>query len=469
MSSAQDRLILIACIIVESVWFYVLIAALSLALLQGINAVPWIAAVAIMGGSFVVARTTLMIIMPLWMQYAIQMGTGITVIYVLLGTYILVSSAPGVDLGWLSVVMSDDSTSNDRTRAVISALCAAFLWWRGGRMASIEFPTDHLSMTFRVGLIALSIGAVVDIFHPANLHIFPLMFTFFAVGLAGLSIGHILPTSSGSRGQQRWTRIIGGVVGGIVLIGLVFSILQKSFIDFITTPLGWLFEILVTVFMYVVVLPIAYVFGYLVFWLLNLLMNLIGEPPEQPEREIGPPGDFLSDLRERANSSEPSIWGDVIEWTVIVIIAMIALALLAWGFRRIVRWRRIDDDGEREPIAEDVDAGLDMARLLFNLLPERFRRRRRMAGLRLPDDEQNIVDVFRIYFGMLTVAEERGFRRGSNQTPNEHRSALARVFPSRIARMATEAFNRACYGRRPASRGQIEEMREVLERVASSK
>ena len=469
MSSAQDRLILIACIVVESIWFYVLIAVLSLALLQGINAVPWIAAIAMMGGSFIVARTTLMIIMPLWMQYAIQMGTGIIVIYVLLGTYILASSAPGVDLGWLSVVMSDDSSSNDRTRTVISALCAALLWWRGGRMASIEFPTDHLSMTFRVGLIALSLGAVVDIFHSANLHIFPLMLTYFAVGLVGLSIGHILPASDSRRGQQRWTRIIGGVVGGIVLIGLVFSILQKSFIDFITTPLGWLFDILVTVFMYVVVLPIAYVVGYIVVWLLTLLMNIVGEPPEQPEQEIGPPGDFLSDLRERATSSEPSIWGDVIEWTVVALLAMIALALLAWGFRRIVRWRRIEDDGERESIAEDVDAGLDMARLLFNLLPERFRRRRGRTGLRLPDDEQDIVDVFRIYFGMLTVAEERGFRRGSNQTPNEHRSALARVFPSRIARMATEAFNRACYGRRPAPRGQINEMREVLEKVASSK
>ena len=134
-----------------------------------------------------------------------------------------------------------------------------------------------------------------------------------------------------------------------------------------------------------------------------------------------------------------SIWGDVIEWTLVVILLMFALALLAWGFRRIVRWRRVDEDGEREPIAEEVDPGLDMARLLYNLLPERFRRRRSATGLRLPDDEQDIVDVFRIYFGMLTVAEERGFRRLSNQTPNEHLSALARVFPGRIARLATDS------------------------------
>ena len=294
------------------------------------------------------------------------------------------------------------------------------------------------------------------------------MLTFFAVGLIGLSIGHILPASSGRNIHRRWTRIIGGVVGGIVLVGLAFGILQKSVINFIAAPLGVLYDALVTVFMYVVVLPIAFVVGYIVLWLFNLFRSLVGEPPERPQQEIGP-GDFLNELREQATSSEPSIWGEVIEWTIVAILAVVALALLARGFRRIVRWRRIDEDGEREPIAEDVDPGLDMARLLFDLLPERFRRRRAATGLRLPDDEQDIVDVFRIYFGMLTIAEARGFRRASNQTPGEYRPSLARVFPSRIARMATEAFNRACYGRRPASRDQIDEMREIVEQVDSSK
>ena len=468
MSSAQDRLVLIACVVVESVWFYVLIASLSLALLNGEMAVTWIAGVAIMGGSFMVARASMMMIMPLWTQYIIQMSTGVVVIYLMMGTYIITSSPPGVDLGWLSAVMSEDATTNDRTKAIISGLCAAILWWRGGRIASIEFPTEHLSMTFRVGLIALSFGAIVDIFHPANMNIFPLMFTFFAVGLAGLSVGHILPSSSGRTGQRKWTRVIGVVVGAIVAIGLLLSVLQKSIIDLIAAPMNLLLDVLVTVFLYVIVLPIAYVLGYMLLWFFSMMQRLMGEPPERPAQEVGP-GDFLNEIRERATSSEPSIWGDVIEWTVVALLAVVALALLAWGFRRITRWRRIDDAGEREAIAEDVDPGLDMARLLFNLLPERFRRRRRSAGLRLPNDERDIVDVFRIYFGMLALAEEKGFRRANYQTPGEYIPALSRVFPGRIARMATDAFNRACYGRRPASRGQIEEMREVLERRASSK
>ncbi len=468
MSSVQDRLILIACVIVESVWFYVLIAIFSLLTLQGNIAIIWIAAAAMMGASFVVARTTMMIVMPLWMQYGIQLAAGVIVIYLTLSAYILSSSAPGVDLGWLAAALSDETPSNEGTRAVVASLLSSILWWRGGRIASIEFPTEHLSMTFRVGLMVLSLGAIVDIFHPANLNVFPLMFTFFAAGLAGLSVGHVLPATSGRTGQRKWNRVIAGVVGVIVLIGLLLSVLQKSVIDLIAVPFNLLLDVLVTVVMYVVVLPIAYVVGYLVLWLFGLLRGLLSEPVEQQSVEIGP-GEFLSELREQATSSEPSIWGNVIEWAAIAILVMVALAFIAWGFRRIVRWRRIEEEGEREAIAEDVDPGLDMARLLFGLLPERFRRRRRAAGLRLPNDEQAIVDVFRIYFGMLRVAEEKGFRRASHQTPSEYRPALARVFPERIARAATEAFNRACYGRRPAPRERIDEMREFLEREASSK
>ena len=468
MSSVQNRLVLIACVIVESVWFYVLIAAFSLVTLQGSIAVVWIAAAVMMLASFAVARTTMMIIMPLWMQYGIQLVAGVIVIYLTLSAYILSSSAPGVDLGWLAAALSDETSSQEGTRAVVASFLSAILWWRGGRIASIEFPTEHLSLTFRVGLIVLSLGAIVDIFHSANLNIFPLMFTFFAVGLAGLSVGHILPASSGRRGQRKWNRVIAGVVGVIVLIGLLLSVLQRSVIDLIATPFGLLVDVLVTVFLYAIVLPIAYIFLLIFQPLIRFLMGLAGEPVERAEIEIGP-GEFLSELQEQTTSSEPSIWGNLIEWAAIAILVLVALAFMAWGFRRIARWRRMEGEGEREAIAEDVDPGLDMARLLYNLIPERFRRRRRAEGLRLPNDEQDIVDVFRIYFGMLRVSEEKGFRRANYQTPNEHRPALARVFPERIARMATDAFNRACYGRRPASRERIDEMREVLERESSSK
>ena len=126
-------------------------------------------------------------------------------------------------------------------------------------------------------------------------------------------------------------------------------------------------------------------------------------------------------------------------------------------------------DGDRESLIEDADPALDMARLLFDLLPERFRRRKVDDRLRLPEDEQNIVDVFRVYFGMLDYAEERGLLRKGEQTPSEFQSSLEEVLPQRLVSMATAAFNRACYGHRPTSTDQIAEMRQMLEQTTGTK
>ena len=112
---------------------------------------------------------------------------------------------------------------------------------------------------------------------------------------------------------------------------------------------------------------------------------------------------------------------------------------------------------------------MDLARLLFGLLPDRFRRRRSDRRLRLPDDEQNIVDVFRIYFGMLNIAESRGQPRLEFQTPGEYRAALRRVLPDRLVDMATAAFDRACYGRLPSTTEEIVEMRRMLEEAEKEK
>ena len=56
-----------------------------------------------------------------------------------------------------------------------------------------------------------------------------------------------------------------------------------------------------------------------------------------------------------------------------------------------------------------------------------------------------------------------------SDTAGEHRSALVRVFPERLVDMATSAFNRACYGRRAATREQIDEMQQLLEQASGKK
>ncbi len=468
MSSAQDRIVLAATVAVESVWFYAAFSILALLMsLQG-SPMSWVAAAAIMGVSLTVARTLSLVIMPVWMPYVVQMALGALTIYLTLGTQ-LQSAGQGFDLGWIASVRADDAADHYTRSVALAGLFSALIWWRGGRVAATEFLLDQLSFTFRMGLIVLSVVAVVDVLHPADLKMFPLMFVYFASGLIGLGIGHIFPAGGWTGLRQKWGRVIGAVVGAVMLVGLLFSLLQKGALSFITTPLGFVVNALAIVVFYVVIIPMVYIIEFIVsgfFWLIG---QLVGEQQGQEIEFEGRFDDMLEDIREEVIDSGPSIWAEILEWTVITIIVLVVLMVLAVAFRRTMRWRRTDEDGERESLIEGADPALDMARLLFDLLPERFRRRKADDSLRLPDDEQNIVDVFRVYFGMIDHAESRGLVRRGEQTPSEFQASLVEIFPERLVSMATAAFNRACYGRRPASADQIAEMRRMLEQTMGAK
>ena len=468
MSSAQDKIVLASTVAVESVWFYAAFSILALMMSLPGSPMAWIAAAAVMGVSLIVARTLYLVIMPVWMPYTVQMALGVLVIYLTLGSQVQ-SAGQGFDLGWITSVRAEDATDNYTRSVALAGLFSALLWWRGGRLAATEFPLERLSFTFRMGLIVLSAVAVVDMLHSADLKMFPLMFVYFASGLIGLSIGHIFPADGRPQLQQKWSRVIGVVVVAVMVVGLLFSLLQKGALSFITTPLGIVLNALAVVVFYVVIVPMVYIIEFIVSGIFWLISQLVGEQEGEEFEFGGRFDDMLEEIREEAVDSGPSIWADVLEWTIITIIVLIVLLILSRAFRRTLRWRGTDADGARESLVEDADPALDMARLLFDLLPERFRRRKVDDRLRLPEDEQNIVDVFRVYFGMLDYAEERGLLRKGEQTPSEFQSSLEEVLPQRLVSMATAAFNRACYGHRPTSTDQIAEMRQMLEQTTGTK
>ena len=159
---------------------------------------------------------------------------------------------------------------------------------------------------------------------------------------------------------------------------------------------------------------------------------------------------------------------DILKWGALAIIIIVALYILAKAFQRRRRWRRRDDEGVRESVIENADPAYDLAKLLFGMLPSRFRKKKqRDNGLKLPDDEQAIIDVFRIYFGMLVLAEKKGFPKPPSETPTEYQNTLENILPHNLVRTATSAFVRACYGHCPATSEQIAEMQTTLEQVAA--
>ena len=274
MSSAQDRIVLAATVAVESVWFYAAFSILALLMsLQG-SPMTWIASVAVMGISLIVARMLSLVIMSTWMPYTVQMLLGALVIYLTLGSQVQ-SAGQTFDLGWIASLRAEDVADHYTRSVALAGLFSALLWWRGGRLAATEFPLEHLSFTFRMGLIVLSVVAVVDMLHSADLKMFPLMFVYFASGLIGLSIGHIFPVGDLSQLRQKWGRVIGAVVVAVMAVGLLFSLLQKGALSFITTPLGFVVNALAIVVFYVVIVPIVYIIEFIVsgiFWLIGELV-----------------------------------------------------------------------------------------------------------------------------------------------------------------------------------------------------
>jgi hypothetical protein len=257
------------------------------------------------------------------------------------------------------------------------------------------------------------------------------------------------------------------VVAAILVVGLMLSLLGRSVLSWVSSPiltvLGWL----TTVALYVVVLPIAYVVG----WLTQLgiyLVGLIGAEEDRREEQGGRSlAEQIQDLEERELAEWPGRLLQALEYLVIAIVAVALLYVMSRAFRRRYRQRRTDAGGVHESVKEDADPLHDLAQLLFNLLPSRLRRASTRRTYTLPDDEPGVVDVFRIYFGMLTLAEESGHPRPAAETPAEYQQTLEGIFPGDLVRRATVAFNRACYGHRPASPDDIAEMRATLDRLQS--
>lgn len=427
----------------------------------------WLAGLAIMSVSLLLVRIMHAIILPTIIAAAIQMVVGVLVIYATVGSQVS-PTFQGVDLGWLGTLFSDELPQDFGFRAILGSFMGAILWWRGGRIGSAEFLSESLSISFKAGVLIMAIASVVDMAHPADLNIFPIMFIFFAAGIAGLSIAHLLPASSNATEERAWIRVIGGVMSIVLVLGLLFSILKGEVLSAIAAPLVVVLNAIATVIFFVIILPIALIIDFLTRLFFGFL-SAVGNPQELPPPQlIG--GGLAEQLQSLQDGNEQSPIAMLIlqigQWTVLGVIILIMLYILAKAYKRRSEASGAEDDAMRESVKEDADAAYDFAKLFLGMLPSRFRKQR-ARKFALPDDDPNVVDVFRVYFGMLTLAEEKGIPRPTDKTPGEYQSVLESIFSTRLVSMATAAFVRACYGHHPASREQIDEMRSSLEREAS--
>ena len=465
MSSAQDRLVTAATLLAESAWIFALAGVVGAAFSLDGSPLGWVAVLAVLATSFLVARTLTLIHMPMGLAYAAQMLAGVTTLYLTMGTQVA-SPDYWLDLGWIGTLASSTEIEGYTRGATLGSLLVVMLWWRGGRVASAEYPVDDLETSFKLGIMAVGLAAVVDIFGEADLNVLPVMFLFFAAALAGLSIGHLLPASQQATDEKTWPKVIGGVTAFVVVLGLLFTLLQKGVLPALSGPASVVLNGLLTAILYAILLPV----GYVVSWVVRGFFALLPTSDEEgfTNQIQGGSAQVEQGLVETGEAGK-SLFVEVMGPVILAVIVIIALYLLSRAFRRWVRLRLVQAEGTRDSVLEDADPTSDMARLLFNLIPKRFKRAKRPQGLKLPEDEADVVEVFRVYFRLLTLAEDRGHPRPPHQTPDEYQGVLEQIFPRELVRGATAAFVRACYGHHPASRQQIEEMRASLEQLAAGR
>ena len=455
------RVIVAAHLLSESIWVYALGAAIGALSGNGRGPLEWWTVACLLTVSYMVMRSLQLFRMPTMAAQWTNALIALLAIYAAIGAQF---SGSAVDFTWVRHMFGSEDPKSFDFIVIVGGLLGAGLWWRGGSLTLADQPVESLEFSFKLGLLALAIAAGIDMVASDDLSVLPLMFVFFAASLTGLSIGNLRSPSADASKERRWVRTIGGVVGGVLGAGVIFAILGRFVLSWLSGPAVWLLGLLSSIVFYVIILPLAYVFGYIAAAVLAVLEWLIGDPEFEPQEQAAEAGNWLQELREE--DTEASAFLTYAEWAVAAVVVLVVLFFLWRAFRRrMVKVEEVEEE-IRESVAEDADVASDLARLLYRLVPDRFKRPRGAPGLRIPEGDADVADVFRIYFGMLSLAEERGFPRPPAETPREYQGTLEGLFPRDLARRATAAFNRACYGHRAPPREQIDEMRLALEQLA---
>ena len=465
MPLSQDRLVLGALVLSESAWLFAAFGVMGTAVDKGGSPLGWFAVLAIMAISLAVGFVAKANVSAIEVAYLVRSLIGAAVIYVAVGAH-LGDGLLSMDLAWLSTLASGGGSPDYSFTAVSGAIVGGGMWWRGGRIAGIEYPIESLGLSFRLGMFALAIAVIVDVSHTDNLNTLPMVFIFFVAGLGGLSAGHLWPQSQGSTSAWLWPRVMAGVVVSVVVIGAAASLLKKGPLSLIGSPVLSLIDSVARLIFYAIVVPITYAWSILV----GLVLRLFGEPFDLEPGEAGLFAVLATTTRELAKTAEEmeeeTISFDalmqVMSWMFAVVIVAVLLWVLGKQLRRMSAGRVKQTADTRESVREEGQLAQDIAKLLSGLLPDLSKLGWRRSAFSIPGGAPGVVDAIRLYYDILTMAEIRGVRRRSHETPAEHRSKLEEIFPVELVRQATDAFVRAFYGNHPTPVEQLSAMRTTL-------
>lgn len=507
MSLSRDSWVTAANLIAESAWLFAALGVAGIAM--GLDASPlsWPAVLIILGIAALVAKVpspsilvalasgsagliaygaldgpmkwllvlaaigavaTMLLRSPL-KETSLEAGAALRAIFGAGVAYLMIASGVtlgegGFDLVWLSDAFVEDANPAYKTAATLGATVSAFLWWRGGSLAGKEFPIENHVLSFRLGVFVLATATAIDIVSPTNLGTFPMVFIFFAAGLAGLEVGHLLPESRLATRARTWPKVLGAAVVSVLLAGIVFSFMGSDAFGFISNPALSTFRTVIDGVFWGLAVPISILAGVLMAVAMGIIETIFGGLAGTGL------GGFLSGAGDGGGGAfqpviEEEEGGELIsfvlllaEWALIIAASLFLVYAIYRLLRHVLSRASRSTIGIRESLKDDAHFASDLGRLLSQLVPGRGKNRKPNRGFTLPDAQSGIVDVLRAYYKMLATAEDLGYRRRRHQTPTEFQAVLETLFPSQIVQSATTAFVYACYGDHPATDAQVTEL-----------
>jgi hypothetical protein len=453
----------VALVVVESIWWFSLLAVLGGMIGLGGSPIPWPSMVILFGvgvfsswlfGGMRGSASTLA------MYQAIL---AVVVIYLALAT-VTVTDSWSFKIAWPIDTFGGTYGAEGVADVIIGVIAAGWVWFRAQGIIAGGGISRRLSRAFKIGTAFIALGLLVEISAiRSDIGISSLLLPFFGAALIGMAASR-LPQSSDSS-QASWPVVIGISVAGLLGIGVVGGMLTGRYGDAGVRGLINVWAAFIDALLWVLRYPIE--------WIMTALWNLIlwlkertGSEDEEIEQEA--PGQLSEEMvnpaLERAESASDFAI-EALRWPLSILVIVVLFVVLMFAFRRFSARLGKEEDSNRESIRGDADAKADMMKLLTSLVPSWMRGGKRSIW-KWPEGERGVAEAFLLYFDTLTHAIKRGMIFDPNVTPNERVMALAVFLPGAPVDVVTTRFNAACYGAEPTDLAEIEQLRTAIEAAA---
>lgn len=348
-----------------------------------------------------------------------------------------------------------------------------FLWWRALALSRRDFSFNSVAFAFRQDILLLTVGTLL-LSLVVGRQVMAFIVPFFCFSLTAVALTRLEEVGQvrGYVGQLfdlYWLAVLGGSLLLVLVVGAGLVKLASpegiAWMQRLWSPIGnaliaaitWVLAILLTPF--------------------TPLLERLAELMAQGWQELlqGPLGQIAQNLQGQIVLPEGSDFATELVAMIFMMLrlvcgATILIALLGGGLWLLNRERRrLNEQAETH---EDIDAGLGaaLAALLRNARTRLSAAAAMVRQFGVGGDLMAAISVRNIYTNTCRLAKGRGFPRDKACTPYEYLAVLQLAFPEAQAEAAaiTEAYVAVHYGELPASREQMEALREGYDRLKAS-